>query len=111
MCNKNLVQSFSNFAHSSKIKKISKLPKFEVSSSINKNLAPKSGFQRVWKILLSKNFAMYGNDEPKIGPSITINGAKSEKTLDNYPCLTSTTPSVLKISKTNPRELNKYLFI
>ena len=24
-----------------------------VSSSINKNLAPKSGFQKVWKILLS----------------------------------------------------------
>ena len=31
--------------------------KFEVSSSINKNLAPKSGFQKVWEILLLKKSA------------------------------------------------------
>ena len=46
---------FLNFAQFSKRKKISKEPKFEVSSSVNKNLAQKSGFKKVWKILQAQD--------------------------------------------------------
>jgi hypothetical protein len=52
MTNIKFVQYYSNFAELSKKK--CKEPKFEVSNSINKNLAQQCGFRKVWKILLSQ---------------------------------------------------------
>ena len=45
--------------HRSAYQKISKQPKFEVSSSTNKNLTPKCNYQKVWKILLC--FCMFSS--------------------------------------------------
>ena len=48
-----MLSNLTETLHSSAKSIISKQPKFEVSNLKNKNLAPKSGFQKVWKILLS----------------------------------------------------------